>query len=162
LLSDEFGAFDPADRVFHALLKPVALKNDSISLIRDFSSEACFGPEFPKTRKGTVAHLAATRDSVERRRDPSPAGAIVLPRWRAGSRTRFEPVEQRAIFGALAFNSFNYSMLGATGFDAVMHLARSCPAWQLIYSDLDEAVAAVDGIWPEVVAGHLATDSARP
>jgi hypothetical protein len=138
------------------------LKNDSIRLIREFSSEAHFGPEFPKTRKGTVAHLAATRESVEQRRDPAPAGAIVLPRWRAGSQTRLEPVEQRAIFGALAFNSFNYSMLGATGFDAVMYLVRSCPAWQLIYSDLDEAVAAVNGIWPEVLTEHFATDSPRP
>jgi hypothetical protein len=53
-------------------------------------------------------------------------------------------------------------MLGATGFDAVMYLVRSCPAWQLIYSDLDEAIASLDRIWPEVVAGHLATDNARP
>jgi HprK-related kinase A len=137
LLSDEFGAFDPADRVFRALLKPAALKNASIALIRSFSRDACFGPEFPKTRKGTVAHLAASLQTVDRRHELAHPGAIVLPQWRAGSPTRLEPVNPKSIFGALAFNAFNYAVLGAAGFEAVVHLARECPAWQLIYSDLE-------------------------
>lgn len=149
LLSDEFGAFDPAARVFRAVLKPIALKNASIALIRRFSPAACFGPEFPKTRKGTVAHLAASRESVERRHQFASPGVVVLPQWRAGSSTCLEPVAPPAVFSALAFNAFNYKVLGATGFDAVVFLARTCPAWQLIYSDLDEAIAAIDGLWQQ-------------
>lgn len=150
LLSDEFGAFDPADRVFRAMLKPVALKNASIPLMRQFAPDACFGPEFPKTRKGTVAHLAASRQTVERRHEPALPGAIILPQWRAGSRTALEPVAPQSVFGALAFNAFNYKALGAVGFDAVVHLARSCPAWQIIYSDLDDAIATIDDIWRQL------------
>jgi len=150
LLSDEFGAFDPAERVFRALLKPAALKNASIPLMRRFAPDACFGPEFPKTRKGTVAHLAASREAVERRHEPALPGAIVLPQWRAGSSTSLQPVAPRAVFGALAFNAFNYKVLGAVGFEAVVYLARSCPAWQIIYSDLDEAIAAIDGLWRQL------------
>jgi hypothetical protein len=56
------------------------------------------------------------------------------------------------MFAALAFNAFNYGVLGATGFQAVIGLVRCCPGWQLTYSDLDEALAAIDAIWLQVRA----------
>lgn len=147
LLSDEFGAFDPVEHVFRAVLKPIALKNASIGVIRSRFADACFGPEFPKTRKGTVAHLAAPLATIVRGHEPAGTGAIVLPQWRAGSPTRLEPVAARPIFSALAFNAFNYKLLGAIGFSTVVHLVRACPAFQLIYSDLDDAIATIDGLW---------------
>ena len=67
LLSDEFGVFDPNDGALHALVKPVGLKNHSIDVIRSFAPQAVMGPSFPKTRKGTVAHLAPPADAVARR-----------------------------------------------------------------------------------------------
>jgi HprK-related kinase A len=150
LLSDEFGAFDPALRQFRAVLKPVALKNQSIAVIRAFSPQARFGPEFPKTRKGTVAHLAATEDAVARRHETAVPRAVVLPQWREGSPTRLERVAPKDVFGALAFNAFNYKLLGEVGFDGVLHLARHCAAYQLIYSDLHDALRAIDAMWREL------------
>jgi HprK-related kinase A len=154
LLSDEFGVYDPAEGRFSAMLKPVALKNESIDVIRAFAPKASLGPAFPKTRKGTVAHLASNAEAVERCRENARPGAFILPRWRAGSPTTLEPVLPEAMFGTLAFNAFNYRLLGAVGFDAVLRLARSCPAWTLLYSDLSEAVGAIDALWPGVVAHH--------
>ena len=152
LLSDEFGAFDPEKQAFRAALKPVALKNASIGVIRAFAPQAQIGPEFPKTRKGTVAHLSASPEAVARVHETARPGAIVLPRWQAGSPTRWEPVQEQVVFSALAFNAFNYSVLGAVGFRAVTALVRQCPAWQLIYSDLDEALGMLAERWPAVVA----------
>ena len=154
LLSDEFGAYDPQVGVFHSLLKPIALKNASIDVIRSFAPAASFGPEFPNTRKGTVAHMAALRDAVARRHETARPGAVVLPRWQAGSSTRWEPLAEHMLFPALAFNAFNYNLLGPVGFQAVVQLVRQCPAWQLTYSNLDEAVAALDAAWPEVLQHH--------
>lgn len=151
LLSDEFGAWDPQALGFRAMLKPVALKNESIGVIRRFAPAAPIGPEFPKTRKGTVAHLAADETAVAHRHELVHAGAFILPRWQAGCALHLEPINAQALFGALAFNAFNYRLLGQTGFDAVVHLVRNCPAWQLVYSDLDEAIAAIDRLWPSVV-----------
>jgi hypothetical protein len=150
LLSDEFGAFDPESGAFRALLKPIALKNQSIDVIRRFAPEAVFGPEFPKTRKGTVAHLAPPREAVVRRYECARPGAVILPKWVANSPTRFETLAENVVFAALAFNAFNYSLLGALGFQAVLRLVRQCPAWQLVYSDLDEALATIEAVWPEV------------
>jgi HprK-related kinase A len=154
LLSDEFGAYDPAEDRFRALLKPTALKNESIDVIRKFAPEAPIGPEFPKTRKGTVAHLAAAPDAVARRHEAARPGAFILPRWQAGSTTRLERVPPESLFGALAFNAFNYRLLGAVGFDAVVSLTRRCPAWELVYSDLDDAIQAIDAVWPGVIDVH--------
>lgn len=155
LLSDEFGAYDPDADVFRAVLKPIALKNQSIEVIRRFAPEAVFGPEFPNTRKGTVAHLAALPDAVARRHESARPGAVVLPKWQAGSPTRWEPLAEHVLFPALAFNAFNYGLLGAVGFRAVVRLVRQCPAWQLVYSDLDDALATIDAAWPSVVEHHL-------
>ena len=126
LLSDEFGAFDPSSLAFRAMLKPVALKNDSIGVIRRFAPDARFGPEFPKTRKGTVAHLAA---------EPASVGGGTSTRCQAGrsaalvagtARPLFERLPDPTQSSSLAFNAFNYAVTGATGFQAVLQESRRC------------------------------------
>jgi HprK-related kinase A len=154
LLSDEFGAYDPDSGLLRAVLKPVALKNQSIDVIRRFAPQAVLGPEFPKTRKGTVAHLAPQGEAVTRRHENARPGAVVLPKWEAGSPIRWEPLPENVLFPALAFNAFNYGLLGAVGFRSVVRLVRQCPAWQLVYGDLDDAVATIDAAWPQILNHH--------
>ena len=88
---------------------------------------------------------------------PARPGAFVLPKWQAGSPTRLEPLPPNQLFPALAFNAFNYGVLGATAFKAVVGLVDRCPGWQLVYSDLDEALAAINAIWPQVQERHNKT-----
>ncbi len=152
LMSDEFGALDPSDGRLRPLLKPVALKNASIDVIRRWSRDAVIGPLFPKTRKGTVAHLASPADAAVRVHEPAAPGAVVLPRWSAGSATHFQRIGPDAVFRALAFNAFNYAVQGEEGFRAVVRVARSCPAWELTYGDLADAVETLEREWPAVVA----------
>ena len=159
LMSDEFGALDPEALLFRPLLKPAALKNQSIQVIRNFAPEALLGPSFPKTRKGTVAHVGAPPDAVDRRHQSARPGAFVLPRWQEGSATFWQPVAEHVLFPALSFHAFNYDVLGASGFSAAVRMAQACPAWQLVYSDLNEAVACIDAAWPEVLAHHGAVVS---
>jgi HprK-related kinase A len=151
LLSDEFGAYEPSSGMFQAVLKPIALKNESIAVVRRFAPSAVIGPEFPKTRKGTVAHVAPTSDAVKRRHEPARPGAIVLPRWQAGAVARLEPLSPSTVFPALAFNAFNYGLLGADGFRSAVRLVRECLAWQLVYSELEDALSAIESVWPRVL-----------
>ena len=152
LLSDEFGAYDPNEDVFRPALKPVGLKNQSIDVIRAFSPDAQLGPSFAKTRKGTVAHLAPDANAVMRVHETARPGAVLLPRWQAGSATQLLPVQPQMAFSTLAFNAFNYQVLGAAGFEAVVSLTQRCPVWQLIYSDLDDALTKIEALWPDVLA----------
>jgi HprK-related kinase A len=151
LLSDEFGAFDLARQCFVPALKPVALKNESIAVIRGLGAAAELGPEFPNTRKGTVAHLAPPARAVAQVHVPAQAGAVVLPRFQAGSATELLPLEPTMAFTSLSFNAFNYAVLGAAAFEAVVGISHRCPAWQLIYSDLGDALNTLAGLWPGVV-----------
>jgi HprK-related kinase A len=151
LLSDEFGAFDLPRQCFVPALKPVALKNESIAVIRGMGAVAELGPEFPNTRKGTVAHLAPPATAVAQVHTPAQAGAVVLPRFLAGSATQLLPVAPTMVFTSLSFNAFNYAVLGAGAFDAVAGISQRCPAWQLIYSDLGDALTTLAQLWPSVV-----------
>src|SRR4029453_4590182 len=90
LLSAEFGAYEPEQRAFRPLLKPVALKNQSIDAISRLAPHARLGPRFPKTRKGTRAHLGPQPGGVARRQAHARPGAFILPRWAAGSSTTIE------------------------------------------------------------------------
>lgn len=152
LLSDEFGALDTTREVFLPVLKPVALKNESIEVVRAFGARAELGPSFPYTRKGTVAHLAPPPGAVAARHEGARPGAVVLPRFEAGSPTRLMPLDAGMTFNSLSFNAFNYAVLGRDGFDAVVTISQRCPGWQLIYGDLAEALQTLADLWPDVVA----------
>jgi HprK-related kinase A len=156
LLSDEFGACDPATGLLHPCVKPVALKNESIDVIRRFAPQAELGPAFPGTRKGTVAHLAPSAESVSARHQPATPALLLIPRWQAGSATVLERIRPEAAFSSLAFNAFNYTALGALGFETVVALVRRMALWRLVYSDLDDALRRIDGLWAELTAGDLA------
>jgi hypothetical protein len=64
---------------------------------------------------------------------------------------RLEPLPQSAAFPALAFNAFNYGLLGADGFRSAVRLVRECLAWQLVYGKLEDALAAIESVWPRVL-----------
>lgn len=151
LLSDEFGALDPQTGALRAVLKPPALKNQSIAVIRRFEPSVEMGVEFPKTRKGTVVHLAPSRDAVARRHEIAMPAMIVLPRWDSGAATEWTQVPGHTLFAELAFNAFNYRVLGAAGFNAVVRVVRQCPSWRLVYSDLQDAVDTIEATWRSVI-----------
>ncbi len=143
LLSDEFGVLRPETGDLLPMLKPVALKNRSIDVIREFSAGARLGPTFVGTRKGDVAHLAPDEASVAAVGRPARPALILFPAYRAGAALSLTPQPPEQAFARLAFNSFNYAVLGPVAFNAVADLAGRCPAYQLTYSRLDEAIGCI-------------------
>lgn len=152
LLSDEFGVLDPVTGRMLAMLKPVALKNRSIEVIRTFSAEAVLGPIFPETRKGDVAHLAPNRVSVDSVDLPVKPRLILFPRYQSGAGIELVPQPREQAFARLAFNSFNYALLGPVSFNAVADLAASCPAYELRYGNLEAAVGRIRALLDEAEA----------
>lgn len=146
LLSDEFGVLNPETGQLLAMLKPVALKNQSIDVIRAFSADAVVGPTFHGTRKGDVAHLAPNDASVAARHVPAYPRVVIFPRYRAGAALRVERLAPEPSFARLAFNSFNYALLGSVSFNAVADVVKSCPAFEIEYGSLNEAVECVRGL----------------
>jgi len=143
LLSDEFGLVQPLTSTIVPLPRLLPLKNQSVDVIRAFSEDAVLGPTFPKTKKGDVAHLKPTTESVHRSSETAQARLIVFPRWRLGARLELTPMLKSQAFLALATNAFNYEVLGETAFRTVDQMVSSCDCYRLVYSNLSEAVAAL-------------------
>jgi HprK-related kinase A len=144
LLSDEFGLVRPEDGAILPIPRLIPLKNESIEVIRSFAPQAYIGPSFYGTRKGTVAHVRPPAESVERQDEVARPGWLVFPRWVAGSPLKLEPMPKAQSFLMVATNAFNYEVLGETAFRLVGDMVRACECFSLTYSDLDEAVTALD------------------
>jgi hypothetical protein len=143
LLSDEFGVVRLSDAQLLPLLRPIALKNESIEVIRRFDSRARLGHRFEKTRKGTVAHLAPMPSWVESRDVPARPALIVFPLFDPSVELEVEAVPRARAFAKLAVNSFNYEILGPLGFDTVGRLVAASRCYRLVYRDLDRAISTV-------------------
>lgn len=144
ILSDEFGFLRPETREIIPAPRPIALKNESIDIIRAFAPEARIGPSTHGTRKGTVAHVIPDVESVLRQRETSPAGLIVFPRWSRGARTEMKRLPRSESFMLLATNAFNYELLGESGFTTLLELVSHAECYRLVYSDLEDAVTELN------------------
>lgn len=144
LLSDEFGLIRPEDGMLLPIPRLIPLKNESIEVIRRFRPEAIIGPAFLKTRKGTVAHVRPPVDSIRRAQERARPRWFVFPRWVATAPLTLTPMAKSHAFLMVATNAFNYEVLDETAFRLVTDMVDACDCYSLVYSDLDEAVAALD------------------
>jgi len=144
LLSDEFGLVRPEDGALLPVPRLIPLKNESIDVIKRFSPEAVMGPPFYGTRKGTVAHVRPPLESIRRAQEPARPRWFVFPRWIAAAPFTLEAMSKSQAFLMVATNAFNYEVLDETAFRLVANMVRTCDCYSLRYSDLDEAVTALD------------------
>jgi len=152
LLSDEMALVDPRSLTITPVPRPVSLKNESIGVIQNFSATAEIGPAAKDTAKGTVAHLKPILASVHSTGVTCQPGAIVFPKYRAGSdMTLTESPKTRALI-EIQENAFNTHILGKEGFDSATALINSHPVYRLEYSRLDEALLVMDQILADTEA----------
>ena len=146
LFSDEFGLLRPGTATVVPFPRLMPLKNASIEVIRRFAAHARLGPVFYNTRKGDVAHLQPDDASVQNSDKTAPARWLIFPRWHAKATLKLTPMAQSRAFLLLATNAFNYEVLGAAAFRTVDQLVRECACYSLQYSNLHEAVAALNDL----------------
>lgn len=146
LLSDEFALVQPADLGIVPFPRPISLKNESIAVIRTSFPEAVLGPEYPNTRKGTVAHLLPPASSIARASEIAQPGWIVFPKFQAEVAPCLTPLSKTDGFITLSRHSFNYDKIGLRGFEAVSGLIDSCDCYLLTYSDLEQAIAQLNAL----------------
>lgn len=142
-LSDEFGVVDLESGELLPMVRPAPLKAHSIDVI-GVRPGAVLGPIFPKTRKGDVSHFVPDRDSFVARHRRALPSLVVFPRFQAGAGLQCLPLPRGRAAMQIGLNSFNYLALGPLGFQAVVALAQRTPAYELVYSDLDEAIAQIE------------------
>jgi HprK-related kinase A len=149
LLSDELAIIDVADGTLVPLCRPISLKNASIEAIHALVPQAVFGTAINDTRKGTLALLKPPADSIRRMTERAAARYIVIPSFSAGAVATARERSRGSTMMTLAENAFNYQLHGIGGFDRLAALAESCRCVDLVYGDLDQAVAAMQAFWLE-------------
>jgi len=146
LFSDEFGLIRPDQDELIPMPRPMALKNESIDVIRAFAPDAELGPVIPNTRKGTISHVKPPRASIVEAGRGATAGLVVFPRWHEKAELTLEPMPRAEGFMYLASNAFNYELLGEQAFRALRSLIGRARCFSLVYSDLADAVEALNAL----------------
>ena len=146
LLSDELGMVSLQDGSVGALVRPVSLKNESLAVLRGFEPSAVFNRVSVGTSKGSVTHMQAPAAHVARMHDAARPRWVIFPRYVHGSPALLSPRARADSLLELGRNSFNYGLLGKLGFDALGDLVTACDCYDFQYSQLDDAVAAFDGL----------------
>lgn len=142
LLSDELALVRVSDGMLVPVPRPVGLKNASIEIVRAYVPGAAISSAVNDTAKGTVAHLRAPAASVQRAGELARPAWIVFPKYTAGAAPRLTPMRRIDAFQQMAENAFNYSVLGADGFETLGAMIGRCDSYTFNYSMLDDALAA--------------------
>ena len=146
LLSDEMALISTTTGDIYPVPRPVSLKNQSIGIIQQFSSNAVMGEVVMDTAKGTVSHMRPPQLSVERSEQPGTPGLIVFPKYTAGVELQLASLTQASALLKVAKNSFNYSVLGLQGFNVLGDLISKCACYELSYRSLDEAKETLESL----------------
>jgi HprK-related kinase A len=140
LLSDELTVILPEDASLVALARPMSLKNESIDLIRSFSSQAIISRLAEQTIKGTIALAKPPIESMRRVDEHARPGWIVFPNWEAGARPSLVARPKAECFLELAANALNYHVLGELGFACLADVVSASQCYEYTYGALEEGV----------------------
>jgi len=146
LLSDEMALISTTTGDIYPVPRPVSLKNQSIDIIQNYSSDAVMGEVVMDTAKGTVSHMRPPQLSVEQSEQPGTPGLIVFPKYTADAEPCLVSLTRASALMKVAENSFNYSVLGLQGFDVLGELISKCDCYEFSYQSLDEAKETLESL----------------
>jgi len=151
LLSDELALIDLQTGDCRPLSRPISLKDQSIELIRGFSKAAVLSETVRDTQKGSVAYLKPTLESVQKIRNPVRLKKIVFPKFQSKTENYgLTPISRARAFMQVADQSFNYHILGSTGFNLLKKVLESCECFEFCYNgDLGEAEIIFNSLFDE-------------
>jgi hypothetical protein len=87
-------------------------------------------------------------DSIARGDTPARPTWIVFPRYRPGAETQLVPRKKGQTLLQVAHNGFNYSILGARGFECLTNAVDGCGCYDFTYSRLAEAIDRFNSLEP--------------
>ncbi len=146
LLSDELALISLTDTSITPLGRPISLKNQSIDIIRSFVPGSVFSRIVHDTSKGSVALLKVPSEHLVRIRETAKPRWIIFPKFVSGSAPILTPRSKANSMLELGRNSFNYMVLGRTGFEVLTQVIDASECYDFQYSNLNDAVAIFDDL----------------
>lgn len=139
LLSDEIVLLRPDTLEAVPLTRPINLKNNSISLLKECFPDTYISDSCTDTAKGMVALMAPSLQSLKKQRLYHRPTHIIFPKYAADTALKVETLSAAAAGIELMRNSFNYHMLGESGFDTLVSVLRGCQCLSVSYSRFEDA-----------------------
>lgn len=144
LLSDELTLISLADGLIAPLGRPISLKNQSLEVIGKFVPGVVLNRVTHDTSKGSVSHMKVPVAHVARLEDRARPRWVIFPRYVPGARAQLTVRSKANSMLELGRNSFNYTVLGLTGFDVLADLISASDCYDFRYSQLEDAVSVFD------------------
>ncbi len=140
LLSDELTLIDCLTGNIIPVPRPVSLKNESIELIANTFPGNKFSPVIHDTLKGSVSLMKPPTESVLKANNIALPYLVIFPKYQQHLNLQLTPLPKAEAFMKLADLSFNYSVLGAEGFEVLAKLVERSHVYDFIYDgDFDQA-----------------------
>ena len=150
LLSDEHCMVDPHSGVIVPCVRPLSLKNNSLAVINRLFPDAGLYQKTEKTHKGTMAYLQPTAISWQNREVTAEPRLVIFPKFNAAVQgLSGYALTQSHLFMQLAVNSFNYSVMGQTGYDILCRLSSAVEGYCFEYNDGQLAINEIEALLNE-------------
>lgn len=133
LLSDELTLVDLDSGHILPNPRPISLKNQSIEIIKQLCPDLYCSTVVKDTVKGKVGLFKPTVESIEKVDEAVPAKYIIFPRYIEDSPFQMSKISRGRAFLELANQSFNYSVLGEKGFEAIAKQMDAVKCFELQY-----------------------------
>lgn len=146
LMSDELALISLADRLISPLGRPISLKNQSIDVIRSFVPGVVFNQVTHDTSKGSVTYMKVPTEQLRRVEERARPRWVIFPKYVPDARAELIPRSKANSMLELGRNSFNYMVLGLTGFEVLTDVITASDCYDFRYSQLEDAVTVFDAL----------------
>jgi HprK-related kinase A len=137
LYSDEMAIIPLNSNCVIPMHRVASLKNKSIDVIRENCPNAIFSPTTVGTHKGDIAHVKLYSRAEFEQLQSAQITAVVFPKYQAGNELSVEQVSQVVGFAKLVHHSFNYSVLGESGFSTLQKVVENSDFYTASYSSYE-------------------------
>ena len=136
--SDEFAPVDPVTRRVHPFPKALTLKTGSFALFPQLEPTADRSARDTEHWHVPPGQLGGMPGSA-----PALVGWVVMPRYVPGASTQVRPLTRGQVLHELLEHTLNRQVYGVRALTLLTDVVRGCSGYEIEYSCLEEAVAAV-------------------
>lgn len=140
LLSDELTLIDTNSGLIQPLARPINLKNQSIDVVQKAFPNAIHSDIVRDTHKGDVCLFKAPDSALQNINIKSKATHVIFPKYVVNTDIYSEAMSQDKVFFSVIENSFNYNILGLSGFNTLTNFVDGIQGYSLQYSDNSAAI----------------------
>jgi HprK-related kinase A len=144
LLSDELTLISLADGLITPLGRPISLKNQSLNVIRRFYPKVVLNQVTHDTSKGSVSHMKLPPGHVQQLQERARPRWVIFPKYVPDSEAELTLRSKANSLLELGRNSFNYPVLGLTGFELLADVVSASDCYDFRYSQLEDAIELFD------------------